>query len=165
MNSERLLTLAQHLETVPEEKFDLATWVGYNPPPGDERHGTEHTEYVPNSALDLFAELDEDGRITGYKRGTCNTSACAIGHAGAIKAFRDAGFYLQGESYYHYHEWSFVPVYETDDLIYQNWDAVAEFFGISSDTAHHLFMAEHYKGKATPRDVAARIRELVAGGE
>lgn len=67
MNKERLLRLADFLQIVPEEKFDLEEWTN----------------------VDTLEKMPE---LTGK---TCESTACAVGWASAIPEFKEIGFHFE----------------------------------------------------------------------
>lgn len=119
MNAERLLRLAEHLETVvalQPATFDMASW---------------------------------------QDRNECGATCCAFAHACSIPEFREAGLHM-----------AIFPEDEDPIPWFGNaagFDAAASFFEIDEIQARHLFADESYPDVVTPIDVAARIRELVAG--
>lgn len=156
MNIDRLTKLADLLDTVPVDKFDLNYW------------GEARTRYSP-APEHLDIAKDE-----------CGTTACACGWACTIPEFREAGLHLELVS----SVWrpSYDLVYEKTELdrlpmgkvTYTNLSAAAAFFDLSRDAAERLFYPDSYfrpedwddpdrDGYATtPAEVAARIRELIA---
>ena len=105
---QRLQTLANFLRTVPPERFDLENW-----------------RSAPHTSLPI---TDEDLK-------TCGTTACAVGWACSMPAFKAEGLYYNGH----------MPVYAPVDaqpLSY--WRAVEEFFGLSYIEARWLFSDKCY---------------------
>lgn len=144
MRKDRLLILADFLETsVPKERFDLDSWVG-----------EEYDEDLPGI----------DPETLEYK--PCKTSACASGWACTIPALRKQGLKLLIDDV------GFTPSYRGET----SWRAVADFFGLDyticgnrcarSETEgaelFHIFSPEAYKKPPTPKQVAKRIRDVVA---
>lgn len=81
MNTDRLLKLADFLDTVPVKKFDLSHWIGWD-------------------------ELDFETRPPTLDdlEHNCHTTACAIGWACTIPEFQDAGLVLDdGEPFFDGH--------------------------------------------------------------
>lgn len=120
MNIERLTILADHLDTVPAERFDLGVW----------------------------------HRVTD-----CGTTACAVGHACAIPEFKAAGLQLVDSLT----AWGFTakrPFYKGEEAL----SAVMSFFDMDQCLAAFLLHEEFYPPQQRgAQDVAARIREVVAG--
>lgn len=152
MNVDRLNKLANLLDTVPPEKFDLNYW-GL----------VSKVARVPNT-LDI--SKDE-----------CGTVACACGWACTIPEFREAGLYLGRTAMLSYSS-EYVLKYTTTSLTvpvgkvtYQGIPAAARFFAISEDQAEDLFYSSSYfavnnededAAAISPAMVAARIRKLIA---
>jgi hypothetical protein len=124
MNTERLKVLADFLLTVPSEQFNLREW-----------RSRENDD--DGSSID-DEELLED----------CKTTACAVGWACTIPAFKEAGLAFGG-----HHVW-----FEGEC----SWGAVQEFFGLYKIEATYLFSHASYVGtRRTPEDVADRIYEMI----
>ena len=141
MNKERLLVLADFLETsVPKERFDLDEWVG-----------------------DVEGDPELDPKTLEYK--PCGTSACASGWAATIPNFQKAGFVLVVDN------GDLSPSYRGK----LGWEAVASFFGLTDcepdcypnngTDLHSIFVTQAYKSSPTPKQVAKRIRQVVANAE
>lgn len=140
MNSKRLLRLADHLEGLPAKNFNLGTWA----------HHDDSGEWED------FAELDDHGRILGWKQATCGYSACAIGHSASVREFRNVGFGMVIDPGHN----TAIPKFGS----LRGWSAVREFFNLDQYEANNLFSCIAYREPVTPGDVAARIREVVARG-
>lgn len=80
----------------------------------------------------------------------CGTAACALGSACMLPEFNKAGLKLDGAA---------LPAYKG----YSESVAGAEFFGLDYDEACLLFMPWNYKDNPTPKTVAKRVREILAG--
>lgn len=137
MDTGRLLRLAKHLDGLPAKNFDLDNWACV----------TNLTK-----SWEDYAEVGDNGELLGWKRATCGYTACAVGHAASIREFRNSGFHiiLDGASA--------VPRYGPC----LGWGAVRAFFDLDTGDADYLFSGDKYHAEATPRDVASRIREVVA---
>ena len=153
MNIERLTKLAELLDTVPPDRFNMDYW-GLTP-----RGGPEELNIVE-----------------------CGTSACALGWACSIPEFRAAGLRLRKHStsirYDH-----FSPefkarseAYPAMEVIKEAFLAGAAFFDITLEESEWLFLPRRYEPPGfdqdedpplviTPADVAARIRTLIAQGD
>lgn len=83
-------------------------------------------------------------------RNECGTTACAIGDATQMGAFRRRGLKE------HPH-WAFAPVFAGDS----GWRAVMKFFGLTSLEASYLFASQNYSDPASPALVAERLRAFV----
>lgn len=96
------------------------------------------------------------GGFLWLQKNECHTAACAIGLACTSGAFASEGLryrLLRGSD-------TICPVFGAAD----NWDAVEEFFGLTTKQASHLFDQDSYKcsvGEAAARSVAHRIRAMV----
>lgn len=127
MQTARLLKLAKFLRTrVPVERFNMATWAG-------------------NHDISFNEEMGLD----------CGTSACAMGWATTIPAFKKLGLTLKSIG----RPGSCEAQLQYRDLI--SFDAAAEFMGLTSSQTKHLFAPSYYEEYPTPSDVAARIEQLV----
>ena len=115
---QRLQTLANFLRTVPPEKFDLENW-------RSAPHTSGTTDEDPHTSLPI---TDEDLK-------TCGTTACAVGWACSMPAFKAEGLY------YNDHMLVYAPV-DAQPLSY--WRAAEEFFGLSYIEARWLFSIECY---------------------
>lgn len=117
VGARRLLKLADHLETVPRQRFNMSTW-------------------------------------------SCGTSACAMGHACEIPAFKRLGLEI-GIMF-----GSPLPVLPSGK---EGFGAAVELFGITHTDAYALFKEQfagrptpkNLAGKDTPKVVARRIRKFV----
>jgi hypothetical protein len=131
----RLLKLADFLETVPRKHFNYNRWVG------DGWDG-ESTDLV-----------------------SCGTTACALGWAATMPAFRRLGLRLYrdpegmdgvclkaaGDPY------NGSPIYAAD--------AAEEIFAVQGNEFDYLFTPSEGEEDATPKQVAKKIRRFVADRE
>lgn len=131
MNRERLLRLADHLDTLPAESFDMGHWGVLNP------------------------------------RG-CGTVCCALGHACFIPEFAAEGLRLDfgtDQEPDDAGELAMVVLYRGGLWYATGYRAAAALFDIPARLAHDLFDPARYDAVPEdihPRDVAGRIRDLVA---
>jgi len=106
-------------------------------------------ETVPRKKFDIGMWVTS--RATepeGDKPGECGFGACAMGWAVHAELFEGLSFALC--------DW---PKYEGRIGL----DAAQTLFDIHMDTAKHFFIADEYPGRrATPKQVAKRIRAFVA---
>ena len=113
--------------------------------------------------LQAFKELvrvleevaDDQFDLRGWVRG-CGTIACAIGWAGSTPWFNNQGFCLA----------RYEPVYlkgSAEGYRYSSgWDAVEEFFQITSEKAEYLFEAGAYpEDNRTRQAVIRRIMQFI----
>lgn len=88
---------------------------------------------------------------------TSRTSACAIGHAieaGALPGMNWTMLLPKGALYPTYKD-------EARGTTHTDWAAVEKYFGVTPKAAIKMFAPESYDTiDVTPRDVAARIREV-----
>jgi hypothetical protein len=112
----RLLILADFLETVPRESFEIKYWV-------------DHPATKPE----------------GGKPGECGFAGCAIGWAAHARLFD--GLTLDVDAPRYAGLWDY--------------DAVSACFGINDCDAAYLFDGCSYNWRATPKQVARRIRAFV----
>lgn len=92
--------------------------------------------------------------LGGWGRTTrsCGTTACAIGDATLMRAFRRRGLR---------HERGFLtPTYKN----LAGWPAVEKFFDLTRREAHYLFSSGNYDTDSDPAIVARRLREFVDRG-
>ena len=142
MNKERLNKLVDLLENLPKEREKL------------------------NYGMDIPTDFD---LAVWYEKSPCGTSACAIGHAMLHPWFYEQGLKFDygndNDTAYH----NLEPIFENGLGIHSSWNAVAAFFDISHSDAEMLFQDEGYEHeqgllvKVTPDEVAARIKEYLAG--
>jgi len=123
----RLLTLASYLETVPPKRYNHNDWA------------TGKFCSTEKPLEPLHAE--------------CRTTACALGWAATIPAFKRAGLKvafddLGGLVKYKHHQCE---------------DAAMEFFKLGSDDAGNIFLPGDYHStqRVTPKMVSKRIRSVV----
>lgn len=150
MNKQRLLELADHLDSLPRKRFNMASfytrWV--------KRDGTKW-EVGFLSGRDDFDE-DETIRptdVTKVLEGSCNTSACIAGWAVALHPRagakdthgRWARSWFDGERYFNY------------DVA----EHAASILGLESADAHRLFFQDM---GMTPKQAAKKIRKAVKLG-
>lgn len=156
MHKERLLALAEYLEGVDPQRFNLASWAS----PTD-----------PDKQLEQFIVRDEHDRVIGYQRATCGFTACAVGHAVAVPMLREAGLGLRFQRMPLYGQSTFaiptltVPTdIEGETQVFEDWEAVEELFDIDITDAHYLFSPDSYDYSQlrNPKVVAERIRATVA---
>lgn len=152
MNKERLLKLAEFLETNPqiEGHFDLAVW---------------------RKAINLDPAKN---LVTDEQLHSCGTSACAVGWACSMPEFqaKGLGFGTRHGEYGSYdNEPTFTP--EGSEQL-SGWEAVETFFGLdgysnkqsrTGDQSAMLFMSGFYPPSVGPTEVAERIRLFVANPE
>lgn len=134
MNAKRLLKLADFLETVPKDNFDMGV------------------------------VYEDEGMFAGdcapkYPRPKkhCGTVACAMGWATAIPSFRRAGLRL-------YETGSIVLKNSRCDGVFwcDSFDTAELFFELGSDESRFLFGGSEYG--STPKQVAKHIRKFVKKG-
>lgn len=115
-------------------------------------------EQVPPKLLVMFqwfsdGAVDEDGDPVSTS--DCGTAACAAGHATRCPAFHDEGLGSDG--------WMprYIDPRDPYERVYEGFDALERFFGLSEFDAFDLFSHSSYTAP-TPATVAARIRAFVA---
>lgn len=130
MNKLRLQRLADFLKKVKPAHFYLQTW------------------------CDIDGGKIDDGKIA--KVG-CKTTACAMGWAVNIPAFRKAGLRLMPETVNE----RAVPAFRGTE----GFDAAEEFFRLSNAESRWLFDPTCYPRRELkdPKAVATRIRQLLKG--
>lgn len=120
-----------------------------------------------------------DGHITKFNMTTwgCDTSACALGSAALLPEFSAAGLqtrpsedWLASDDERHENRYVVFVDPETGAASQDSVDAGAEFFGITQDESHDLFMVTHEKDDfgrirkgrpLRPRQVAKKVRALI----
>jgi hypothetical protein len=132
MKKKRLLALADFLEKrVPPERFDMGCW------------------------------LDPDWK--GAQDLSCGASACALGWAPQVPALKKLKLYYRQpkDGYFEIRMRgvSYKGVKADGGDISMH--TAVEAFGLSYTLAGRIFLPCEYKGHATPKGVAARIRNVV----
>lgn len=150
MHTQRLSALADFLDTVPAENFNIDTWAStkgsrYMRESAVEKLFTETAEHW--DARELRVETNVDGALE------CGTAACAVGWAAINPEFRAQGFTLKREPGASHLQ----PSYGGRS----GWSAVDAFFELSGKDADILFSGSSYIGTVLPSHVAARIRYAV----
>lgn len=133
----RLTAIANMLDDVQENAFDLDFWVDRLPEPAQTR---------------LFGLIET--------KPACGFAGCAIGWAIHKKVI--PGLALHRVSSTRWASMAFEPRYTVDGKTYHQFEAVAKALGISIKMAEHLFYSPTYKTRPTTEMVATRIRRLVA---
>lgn len=138
-NIENLAKMANFLDTIPESRFDLVQW-------------RQDIELRP---------------VLGFLGGPdCGTTACAMGHAAAAGIF--PGFTMtrikepkavKGRRIYRYNLAYTDP--KTPRLRIEGWAGIRKVFDLDAGVEKYFFHEDNYIGHATPRMVAARIRDYV----
>lgn len=139
MNVERLLKLADFLEKIPEDHFDMDNWVSVDSFVDEETYVIEQ-KHLPGDPEKL----------------SCGTTACAFGWATALWPeelyFDGCHVRLQDES-------------EDPFFHLSGFSAAREFFGLQSPDLADLFFSpetfDYERAATTPDDVAGRIRSAV----
>src|SRR5882757_4896101 len=131
VKKDRLLMLANLLDTVQENQFNLVTWGA------EERHYNKY----------LFGLIKIE---TG-----CGFSGCAMGWAAQSGIF--PGLTWNNRSNFPYGS---IMYRDSDSLLYE-WPAVKNLFGLNENMAFFLFSSSGYRVHATPSMVASRLRRLV----
>lgn len=128
---------------VKPENFDMAVFAR-SASPGDEYIQVNANSEAAKALGKTYVPVKE-----------CGFAACACGHAGLDKWFRQRGFMIELSNIY-------GTYYQ--DLTYKGhagFDAAQEFFGLTVQEAEHLFMDRRTKAQNTRGAVASRIREFV----
>lgn len=143
VEKKRLLTLAKYLRRLKPSQLDMDSWVTQN---------GSATGTSTRSAWSTYAN------ITKLTEGSCGYAACAVGHAGSIRSFREAGFKMVATD-----RGTIWPSYVTkDSKVLYNWEAVEAFFGLTYLEAERLFGAYSYHSRQPgPKLVAERIETFV----
>lgn len=113
----------------------------------------DHLDTVPRKSFDM--------RYWRAEGANCGTVSCAAGHACSIPSFRKAGLVME----YDYTMYAGLKVFMVKYKSDESFDALAQFFGISSEDAEFLFNPQQYNqyfyANITTKQVANRIRKYV----
>lgn len=142
-HAERAFTLIDFLNNVPRAAFDIESWYYQND------LETTYEQSVRNKAR--FDKGENPKKL--HK--DCGTTACALGWACSIPELRRKGLYLDDrESPALRGKYDLLPT-----------EVGAEFFGITDEESHSLFIPDHYDvddfSKITPKMVAKKFEALV----
>lgn len=140
MYQERLKQVVRVLRGLPQEQdLYLYAWVGKLDEDGDPRDW----------------ESRRDGPVWFEVPSLphhCGATACALGHAGLDPWFRARGFCTTQDG-----------TVQIENTSIDSWDAVKEFFDLSTGKAHALF--DFTEEPVAPSVVADRIERFLAGEE
>ena len=169
-HDERLLRVAELMDTVMLETFTLRTWSVR--PAYAERHispaGAPHHKGRLQDTTTLPADHRQILLSELLAAGHCGFAGCAVGHATQDPVLQAEGLTLNGRDGY------FGPRFDEDADREYDWKAVEVFFGLTYHEAAHLFALTQYSANPEhdgendswhdphPHQVAARIREFVA---
>lgn len=103
---------------------------------------------VTANQFDLSTWYDDDN--------TCGTTACAIGWATVIPEFSALGFKLVEPRYSD----QYLPYFNG----YTSWDAVEEFFDLTTKQALFLFTSYYYPNSQNPKHVVDRLEHVITNG-
>ena len=119
----------------------------------------DHLDTVPRKVFNMGTWYDVDTDAAP----SCQTQACAMGHATNVPAFRRLG--LRKEQTYEDCNTKSYDVTMPGCRNGGGMDAAVELFGIKRDDAEVLFSPAYDKAPETPKQVAKRIRRFVANAE
>ena len=148
----RLEKLADFLETIPPEKFDMQVWM--------------KVSFTALSNLHK-SEVYDDLVLEPVDANVCGTAGCALGWATTIPSFRKAGLRLfnkvkkDGNTLTSWGCTVRLVDPKTGQFIATTYEAAAIFFGLTDDEATDLFCFWHYGRGSTPKSVARKIRNLL----
>jgi len=146
MNTERLTEFAELLENLPAkvpglDAFNLGHW--YN--------------------TSIYEDVGRFSESIRLKEGFCKTSACALGSAALYGPFQAQGLKVEYNDIVLLDEKGYY-VMGAEGECDNGLSAGAEFFGITWDQAHWLFIPSEYTAEVvTPQMVAARVKMILAG--
>lgn len=173
---QRLRRLADYLDTVKPKSFDMTGWIQYKVSVGNDwpysaRIDDEDIKGCVRDGALLSSKIAEMTKPA--PKNECGFVACAIGHACSIPAFRKAGLKLAAVDSKDYgfvdkdtdRTKMFGVVYQEGSYIVREYNAIAQFFDISSWEAEALFGPYAYKDDITPKQVANVIRRFLKGLE
>lgn len=145
IHKDRLLKLADFLDTVPYEHFDLSVVTGDN---------TDLSDYDSNMIQKKLCKLSKNIKQKG-----CGAVACAMGWCPAVfprfVAWNKYGDLVPAKT----------STYQKFDG--NGWNALEEYFGIKTEKqSDYLFQTNtyRYKERTKAKTVANRIREVVKNG-
>lgn len=163
MRKDRLERLANLLENVPLDKFNMDVWVDLPDADFSDAVLAAWSDADPDHTA--FVDLDTDKALG---KNVCGTAACAMGWATTLPEFRKAGYVMR------------TIRYETSDgsIMYRNPVPVRDgmqgfsacgmdFFALDEGQLDYLFLPSSYTDDngisepATPKRVANRIRLLI----
>lgn len=137
---ERMLALADYLESVPEANFDMGAW-----------------------------HITWQGAARVYQGPECGTVACAMGHACDMPLFQDLGLRLTRTLVTDRETYADVGIEGRDD-VRDGYEAAEVLFGITDAQSQDLFStfyeyedvwSDEVEGDNSPKGVAGRLREFV----
>lgn len=121
----------------------------------------DYLRKVPESKFSLYTWCRSPNYV--YDSPDCGTTACALGHAGLMPAFRKAG--LKTEASENGGRVCLTPRGKRAASTSWNEKAGMEFFGLTHDEALYLFFPGHYPiNERTAKDVAKRIKQMIKDG-
>lgn len=122
----RLTVLIDYLSQVKTDNFDIGSWGRWSDPP----------RYISDKTT-------ETAFIKKVRDRSCGTTACVVGHAATIPAFRRAGLCLEPDICSDVvFEVIFNPPKSSQS--YRGIDAAEQFFKLSFEDASYLFMPNSY---------------------
>lgn len=143
MNTERLLKLADYMETLPDGRVDMSLW-----------------RDLPDELTDRI----KDGEEISLSGQECGTVACVLGHACTIPEFIKDGLEMRIRR-----SEGMIDI-EITYSVYSYWSAASVFFDIPFDHATYLFgsypkaITFYGMDKLSPKGIAAGIRRYVSHG-
>jgi hypothetical protein len=150
LQKERLRLLAKRLREHKDNgrRFNMDTWFDLT--------GSGHNE--DDDRIDIKKRVVDPytGRVKEER--TCGTSACALGEACTIPAFRRLGLKLVPGAGFDA-DLSYTPMYKRRKGL----AAGMAFFGLTEYQASYLFLPDHYPGLSDdiePMDVVERIEDV-----
>ncbi|HUV95129.1 MAG TPA: hypothetical protein VMX14_09915 [Anaerolineae bacterium] len=157
MQKDRLKLLIERLRKHQDNgrRFDMGKWydlAGSDDVGDDDEDDSDDRIYIAKRVVDPYT-----GRVREER--TCGTSACALGEACVIPAFRKLGLTLIPSPH---DALSFTPVYKRK----RGLDAGRAFFGLTEHQATYIFMPDEYTestSKIHPMDVVEHIEAVLNG--
>lgn len=157
MNKERLLALADYMETVKKSQYSQNTWID----------GLKPGKFEEEKVVGLY-----ERRQIVPKEGFCGTSACVLGHAAFAPGLKDAGLFLSAMKGSNHELFAFeVNVRDAAGTILDGFETGAHVFDIPVEHAAVMFgslepdVRRFYTGSGrktpTTKDVAAALRLYV----
>ena len=132
VNLRAINRLIDILRTVNPKAFDLTAWYG---------NSYQVASIMGREVMNVYKKDNIDRKIIVA---SCGTTACACGYAGLDVWFRKQGFRFgtPGNNWRDSMNTNILFKSPHSDVIYEGFEAVQEFFGLTSIQALHLFYNE-----------------------
>lgn len=118
-----------------------------------------HESVLAGKAKFDLSEWAQGGVSENTLPNECGAVCCAVGFAMQHKPFNDQGFGVDHTYGYDSEKTASIPKYLEDT----NWDAVENFFGLTTMQAKYCFHDSWYQENPTPLDVSNHIQDILDG--